>query len=145
MPTYWASMALHGWLMAPHKWISLLVHALDIWCNKYTYFWARFLPLARSKLRLCSANHRPGYWSNPPCDWPSTACDYSEKETENGPWWTVYDDYLGCHFTLCWLWGAFLSPWEYMFVCIYAVCVHKGAGASNIRVCSFNMWFLETG
>ena len=47
---------------------------------------ARFLSLARSKLRLCSANHRPGYWSNLPCDWPSTAWAYSEQETENGPW-----------------------------------------------------------
>ena len=47
--------------------------------------WARFLSLARSKLRLCSANHRPGYWSNLPCDWPSTDWAYSEKETENGP------------------------------------------------------------
>ena len=45
----------------------------------------RFLSLARSKLRLCSANHRPGYWSNLPCDWPSTAWAYSEQETENGP------------------------------------------------------------
>ena len=45
-----------------------------------------FLSLARSKLRLCSANHRPGYWSNLPCDWPSTALAYSEQETENGPW-----------------------------------------------------------
>ena len=34
---------------------------------------------------LCSANHRPGYWSNLPCDWPSTAWAYSEQETENGP------------------------------------------------------------
>ena len=51
---------------------------------------ARFLSLARSKLRLCSANHRPGYWSNLPCDWPSTAWAYSEQETENGPW---------CHFS----------------------------------------------
>ena len=32
---------------------------------------ARFLSLARSKLRLCSANHRAGYWSNLPCDWLS--------------------------------------------------------------------------
>ena len=40
--------------------------------------WARFLSLARSKLRLCPANHRPGYWSNLPCDWPSTAWAYSE-------------------------------------------------------------------
>ena len=47
--------------------------------------WARFLSLARGKLRLCSANHRPGYWSNLPCDWPSTAWAYSEQETENGP------------------------------------------------------------
>ena len=30
---------------------------------------ARFLSLAQSKLRLCLANHRPGYWSNLPCDW----------------------------------------------------------------------------
>ena len=44
-----------------------------------------FLSLARSKLRLCSANHRPGYWSNLPCDWPSTAWAYSEQKTENGP------------------------------------------------------------
>ena len=45
----------------------------------------RALFLARSKLRLCSANHRPGYWRNLPCDWPSTAWGYSEQETENGP------------------------------------------------------------
>ena len=38
---------------------------------------ACFLSLAQSKLRLCSANHRPGYWSNLPCDWPSTAWAYS--------------------------------------------------------------------
>ena len=30
-----------------------------------------FLSLARSKLRLCSANHRAGYFSNLPCDWLS--------------------------------------------------------------------------
>ena len=35
-----------------------------------------FLPLARGKLKLCSANHRPGYWSNLPCDWPSKAWAY---------------------------------------------------------------------
>ena len=46
---------------------------------------ARFLSHARSKLRLCSANHRPGYLSNLPCDWPSTAWAYSEQETENRP------------------------------------------------------------
>ena len=45
-----------------------------------------FLSHAWSELRLCSANHRTGYWSNLPCDWPSTAWAYSEQETENGPW-----------------------------------------------------------
>ena len=39
---------------------------------------ARFLCLARRKLRLCSANHRPGHWRNLPCDRPSTAWAYSE-------------------------------------------------------------------
>ena len=45
--------------------------------------WACFLSLARRKLRLCSANHRPGYWSNLPYDWPSIAWAYSMQETEN--------------------------------------------------------------
>ena len=49
--------------------------------------WARFLSLVWSKLRLCSANHRPGYWSNLSCDWLSTAWAYSKQETENGPWY----------------------------------------------------------
>ena len=43
-----------------------------------TDFRAHFLSLAWSKLRLCSANHRSGYWSNLPCDWPSSAGAYSE-------------------------------------------------------------------
>ena len=47
---------------------------------------ARFLSLPRSKLRLCSTNHRPGYWSNLPSDWLSTTWAYSEHEIENGPW-----------------------------------------------------------
>ena len=45
-----------------------------------------FRSLAQSKLRLCSANHRPGYWSNVPCDWPSTVWAYSKQGTENGSW-----------------------------------------------------------
>ena len=49
--------------------------------------WARYQSLAQSKLRLCSANHRPGYWSDLPWDWPSTAWAYSEQETENGAWY----------------------------------------------------------
>ena len=47
--------------------------------------WVPFLSLAQIKARLCSANHRPGYWSNLPCDWLSTAWAYSEQETGNGP------------------------------------------------------------
>ena len=56
--------------------------------NKKRFQWinrAHFLSLVGSKLRLCSANHRAGYWSNLPCDWPSTAWAYSEQETENRP------------------------------------------------------------
>ena len=47
---------------------------------------ACFLSLARSKFRLCSANHRAGYFSNLACDWLSIVWAYSELETENGPY-----------------------------------------------------------
>ena len=47
--------------------------------------WARFLSLARSKLRLCSANHRACYFSNLACDWLSRVRAYCEKKTESGP------------------------------------------------------------
>ena len=50
-------------------------------CSTRTHF----LSLAWSKLRLCLANHRRGYWSNLPCDWPNTAWAYTEQETENRP------------------------------------------------------------
>ena len=60
-------------------------NCLHICGNIMSMHRARFLSLAWSKLRLCSANHRPGYWSNLPCDWPSTAWAYSGQETENGP------------------------------------------------------------
>ena len=46
---------------------------------------ARILFLARSKIRLCSANHRAGYFSNLTCDWLSVLWAYSEQETKNGP------------------------------------------------------------
>ena len=46
---------------------------------------ARFLSLARSKLRLCSANHWAGYFSNLACDWLSIVWAYSEQKTKNGP------------------------------------------------------------
>ena len=48
--------------------------------------WTCFLSLAWSKLRLCSANHRAGYFSNLACDWLSIVWAYSKQETENGPW-----------------------------------------------------------
>ena len=47
--------------------------------TKASKFWAC------GKLRLCSANHRPDYWSNLPCEWPSIAWAYFEQQTENGP------------------------------------------------------------
>ena len=50
---------------------------------------AHFLSLARSKLRLCSANHRAGYFSNMACDWLSIAWAYSEQETKNEPWFNI--------------------------------------------------------
>ena len=73
------------------------IHLFVVWCtwvppsatiiSSTAYIFstrARFLSLAQSKLRLCSANHRPGYWCNLPCDWPSTVWAYSKQETENG-------------------------------------------------------------
>ena len=47
--------------------------------------WARFMSLAHSKLRLCSVNHRAGYFSNLACDWLSIVRAYSKQETGNGP------------------------------------------------------------
>ena len=44
---------------------------------------ADFLSLARSKLRLCSANHGAGYFSNLACDWQSIVWAYFDQETEN--------------------------------------------------------------
>ena len=46
---------------------------------------ACFLYLAQSKLRLCSANHRPGYWSNLACDWLSIVWAYSKKRKKADP------------------------------------------------------------
>ena len=53
--------------------------------NAKVGFRARFLSLTQSKLRLCLANHRAGYFSNLACDWLRTVGAYSEQETENGP------------------------------------------------------------
>ena len=60
---------------------------------------ARFLSPARSKLRLCSANHRAGYFSYLACDhWWSIVWAYSKQGAENGPWW---------HYNEPWHW----EPW----------------------------------
>ena len=67
------------WIWLSDRWVFA--------CN-FNSMWsirARFLPLARSKLRLCSANHRAGYFSNLACDWLSIVWAYSEQETENWP------------------------------------------------------------
>ena len=44
----------------------------------------RFSSLIRGKLRLCTANHRAGYFSNLTCDRLSIVWAYSEQDTENG-------------------------------------------------------------
>ena len=67
-----------------HARLALVVNYCCVFMMKDNS-WARFLSLAGSKLRLCSANHRSGYCCNLPCDWPSTAWAYSEQETEIGP------------------------------------------------------------
>ena len=60
----------------------------DLWWMEHVIR-ACFLSLVRSKLRLCSANHRPGYWSNLPCDWLSTAWAYSEAIAGAATLWPV--------------------------------------------------------
>ena len=67
--------------------IYMLRYACCEVCSCYTVtIGACFLSLAWSKLRLCSANHRAGYFSNLACDWLSIVWAYTEQEIENGPW-----------------------------------------------------------
>ena len=54
---------------------------IDIPGEILSYFRARSLSLAWSKLRLCSANHRPGYLCNLACDWLSIVWAYSADDT----------------------------------------------------------------
>ena len=63
-----------------------LCHQGTLLLTEITLIRVCFLSLARSKLRLCSANHGAGYFSNLTCDWLSIVWAYSEQETENGPW-----------------------------------------------------------
>ena len=73
------------WVKSTENWHLLLLS------------WARFLSLARSELRLCSANHRAGYFSNLACDWLSIVWAYSNQKTENrswsGPWFNIKMSY----------------------------------------------------
>ena len=54
------------------------------------------LSLAWSKLRLCSANHRAGYFSNLACDWLSIGWAYPEQETGNGLWSSHLHNEISC-------------------------------------------------
>ena len=72
-----------------HKWHGIWIHQ-QLSCLFNSLFRltaknirAHFLSLTRSKLRLCSANHRAGYFSSLACDWLSIVWAYSEQETEN--------------------------------------------------------------
>ena len=62
-----------------------LPRSLCVSCLLTRTTWACFLSLAQNKLRLCSASHRAGYFSNLPCDWLSIVWAHSKQETENGP------------------------------------------------------------
>ena len=68
---YWIS-----WHLYREEMRNMLVPCLDTRI--------RFLSPARSKLMLCSANHRAGNFSNLACDWLRIVWAYSEQETENG-------------------------------------------------------------
>ena len=92
---HWSSMAIYlnamltslVWIAHQSQSLCDEFHISETRWSKPTVTRARFLSLTPGKLRLYSANHRPGYWSNLPYDWPSTASAYSEQETENGPWY----------------------------------------------------------
>ena len=72
---------LKNWTWVTLPWTNVFIQHSTLYLPSFTIHigssWVCFLSFARSKLRLCSANHRPGYWSNLPCDWPSTAWAYS--------------------------------------------------------------------
>ena len=86
--------------------------------------WACFLSLARSKLRLCSANHRAGYFSNLACDWLSIVWAYSEQETETGPWTNA--DFFSCMLRS--------KPWRNLNQNINVVSQYRSC-AENLKRC----------
>ena len=90
--------------------------------------WDRFLSLAWSKLRLCSANHRAGYFRNLACDWLSIVWAYSEQETENGP---RTFDWHSWHETDAFTVSVAL-PWRQTFVCHEGMCKGTVSGLWKI-------------
>ena len=113
-------------------------------------FWARFLSLAQSKLRLYSANHKAGYFSNLACDWLSIVWAYSEQQTENGPRTK----------TLCWLlfqtctkkltaiysgWGyiSFVMVWPPMMTAQFAVTDSASLGGARCKTASKSWWWFS--
>ena len=74
--------------------MTMVAHPIITWhCLQSSHCWGKTLDQGPfsvlSKLRLCSANYRAGYFSNLSCDWQSIVWAYSEQETENGPrFWT---------------------------------------------------------
>ena len=85
---WWYSIPWYLVRLGEMFWLSGMADICQEWSIIFCYpeTWARFLCFAWSKLRLCSANHRTGYFSNLACDWLSIVWAYSEGETENGPW-----------------------------------------------------------
>ena len=63
----------------------------------HTLSWARFLSLARNKLRLCSANHRAAYFSNLACDWQSIVWPYPDDPANFPVLWQCYTEYFICY------------------------------------------------
>ena len=61
--------------------LPIIGKVTEVTCPVIGWAQPELTPSKRQKngqLRLCSANHRPGYWSNMPCDWLSTAWAYSK-------------------------------------------------------------------
>ena len=104
--TSWPMRSTKNWKYKNHKeillkWSCTQLHAYEIngcaWClaaiellswypliltlesmQLISKIWAHFLSLARSKLKLCSANHWAGYFSNLSVTWPVIGWAQSE-------------------------------------------------------------------
>ena len=83
LSVFWQSQGPLSWTIFQSQFES---DGTDMVVILVLFIRARFLSLAWSKLRLGSANHRAGYFSNLACDWLSIVWAFSEQGTENGPW-----------------------------------------------------------